>query len=459
MVQQIAFVLVSGAAFYMAWRSFMGIRQNILLGQEEPITGDTGQRWQNVLLVAFGQKKMFKRFIPAIFHLFIYVAFLFTQVELVEIFIDGVSGIHRFFAPYLGGLYTLIISTIEILSVLAFVATLIFLARRNLLKVPRFQMDEMTGWPKLDGNIILYGEIVLLIAIFTMNGTDVLLQKIDPAHYPDTGPLAISSWLGPMLFGGFNEPSLVLLERVGWWLHLLTVLAFLNYLPISKHLHILLAFPNTYFARLNSRGEMENMPEIMNEVKSMMGLPVENGETMPEDGDLPEFGSNDIFTLSWKNILDAYTCTECGRCTSVCPANLTGKKLSPRKIMMDIRDRAEEVGANIKAGDLQFVKEELKAEAKTLSKDNYDDGKTLFDYISSEELHACTTCNACVEACPVLISPLDPILKMRRYEILTLSEGPSDWLPLFNSIENSGSAWSIPEDRDKWAKEAVSESN
>ena len=452
MIQQILFALVSIVALGMAGRQFLRIRRNILLGQEEILEGDSAIRWRNVLLVAFGQKKMFKRIIPAVFHLFIYVAFLFTQVELIEIFIDGFFGVHRFFAPILGGFYTFVISLIEILSLLAFVGTLIFLIRRNLLKLPRFHKSEMTGWPTLDGNIILYLEIVLIVGIFSMNGADVLLQKMDPGHYPSTGTLAVSSWLGPMLFDGLSLETLKGIERFGWWLHILTVFAFLNYLPISKHLHILLAFPNTFYAPQNSRGEMENMPAIMNEVKSMMGL-TEGGEEMPMEEELPEFGSNDIFDLSWKNLLDAYTCTECGRCTSVCPANLTGKKLSPRKIMMDIRDRAEEVAMQIDKNNLECVKEELKAEAKQLTKENYDDGKTLFDYISKEELHACTTCNACVEACPVMINPLEPILKMRRYEILTLSEGPSDWLPMFNSIENSGAVWAISDDRDKWAKE------
>lgn len=451
MIQQIVFIVLSGVAFFFAGKQFMKIRRNILLGQDEVIEGDTGKRLQNVFLIAFGQKKMFKRILPAVFHFFIYAAFLMTQVELIEIFVDGLFGVHRFFAPILGGLYTFTISFIEILSVLAFVATIIFLARRNLLKIPRFHKDEMTGWPKLDGNLILYAEILLLVGIFSMNGADVLLQQLDPTHYPDTGTLAVSSWLGPALFGGLDQSALVGVERFGWWLHIIIVFAFLNYLPYSKHLHILLAFPNTYYANLESRGKMENIPSITAEVKSMMNP--DAMEDIPMDEEIPEFGSKDIFDLSWKNILDAYTCTECGRCTSVCPANITGKKLSPRKVMMDIRDRAVEVGLNLDSGKIEFIQEEKRGEGATLTKDNYDDGKSLFDYISKEELHACTTCNACVEACPVLINPLEPILKMRRYEILTLSQGPSDWLPMFNSIENSGSAWSIPDDRDKWAKE------
>jgi heterodisulfide reductase subunit C len=383
---------------------------------------------------------MFKRWIPAVLHFFIYAAFLLTQIELIEILIDGVTGNHRLFANALGGFYTFIVSFIEVLSLLALVATFIFLWRRNILKVPRFHMSEMTGWPKLDGNIILYLEILLVISVFMMNGADTLLQNIDSAYYPETGNLAISSWLGPALFGGMSESGLHIVERTGWWMHILTVFAFLNYLPYSKHLHIFLAFPNVFYASQESRGEMSNMPEIMNEVKSMMGLiPEQNADAMPEE--LPEFGAKDIFDLRWENIMQAYTCTECGRCSSVCPANLTGKKLSPRKIMMDIRDRAEEIGKNLDADPTKY------------SKENYDDGKSLFDYISREELHACTTCNACVEACPVMIDPLEPIMELRRYEILTESAGPSDWVPMFTAIENSGAVWQVPDEREKWLKE------
>ena len=451
MVQQIAFALVVLGAFGLAVWQFGQVRSNILLGKDERIAGQTGQRWQNVLLVAFGQQKMFKRWIPAVFHLFIYVAFLLTQIELIEIFIDGFGGVHRFFALKLGGFYTFLISFIELLSVLAFVATFVFLARRNLLKLPRFHKPEMKGWPFLDGNLILLLEILLLVGIFSMNGADILLQEVDPAHYPDTGDLLVSSWLGPVLFGGFDADTLMVVERFGWWLHILVVFAFLNYLPKSKHLHIFLAFPNTYFARLEPRGRMENMPEIMNEVKSMLDPEAAFAEA-PAEEELPTFGANDVFTLSWKNLLDAYSCTECGRCTAVCPANLTGKKLSPRKILMDIRDRAEEVGAKIRSGDAQYVREELRGEGVRPDKANFDDGKSLFDYTTREEIRACTTCNACVEACPVLINPLDPILRLRRYEILTESQGPADWLPMFNSIENGGSPWQMNQERDQWVE-------
>ena len=449
-MQSVIFLIITVAAVYIAFQRYKRIWRNIRLGRSEGPVGDKGERWKNVMLIAFGQKKMFKRWVPAIFHLFIYLAFLLTQIELIEILIDGIFGVHRFFSGKIGVLYPLIINLIEVLSVGAFVATLIFLIRRNLIKVPRFHMDEMTAWPKLDGNLILYGEILLLIGIFSMNGADYLLQNLDPAHYPSTGMMAISSSLGPAIFGGLSESSLVTIERFGWWLHILVVYAFLLYLPISKHLHLILAFPNTFFAKADKRGEMENIPAIMNEVKSMIGI----GEQTPENEDivdLPEFGARDIFDLPRRVLLGAFTCTECGRCSSVCPANITGKKLSPRKIMMDIRDRVEEVGKHLDAQNSEVLKEK----SKGFDALNYDDGRSLFDYISTEEIYACTTCNACVEACPVMINPVEPILELRRYEILTESKGPGDWLPMFNSIENSNSAWQIPEARDKWTIETT----
>jgi len=433
-MQQIIFLLLIAGVSYLGYTRYVRVYQNIQLGKAYSPSGSVAERMKNVVLIALGQKKMFKNFIPAIFHFFIYAAFLLTQVELIEIILDGITGNHRLFANSLGGLYTLIINLIEILSFLALIATFVFLYRRNLLKVPRLVKSELNGWPKLDANYILLGELLLVGAIFTMNGADAILQELQPSHYPDTGPLAFSSWLGPLLFGGFSEQSLVILERVGWWSHILVVFGFILYLPVSKHLHIFLAFPNVYFTGIKPRGEMTNMPEIMMEVKSMFGL-VEGAEA-DVNAELPQFGAKDIPDLSWKNILDAYSCTECGRCTAACPANITGKKLSPRKIMMDVRDRAETIGKGL--------------ETQKITIDQYDDGKSLFDLISPEELHACTTCNACVEECPILINPLDIILQMRRYEILTNAAGPADWTPMFTSLENSGSVWQVPVARDAW---------
>ena len=449
MLSPIIFALVCIAGFGFAAYQFAKIRRNVLLGADEAVAGPAGERARNTLLVAFGQKKMFKRWIPAVLHLFIYVAFLFTQIELVEILVDGFTAGHRSFVGALGGLYTVILNVIEVLSVLALVATVAFLIRRNALYIPRFNKPEMAGWPHRDANLILYGEIVLVAAIIVMNGTDVVLQSRAVAAYHDTGTLAVSSWLGPLLFGGFENATLITLERIGWWTHFLVVLGFLNYLPISKHLHILLAFPMTYFARLRPRGEMENMPDVQREVQSMLDPDAALDEAAMTD-ELPEFGANDVTGLSWIDVLGGYACTQCGRCTAVCPANLTGKKLSPRKVMMDIRARAEEIGAALDSGD-----EKYRADAgKPLAKDNFDDGRSLFDLITREEIHACTTCQACVEACPIDINPLEPILKLRRYEILTESAGPGDWLPMFTAIENGGSAWAIPDARDKWAEEA-----
>lgn len=441
MIQQVLFVLIAGASLGYAAPQFLKIRRNIKLGKAETITGDTAERWRNVLLITLGQKKMFARLIPAVLHLFIYVAFVITQVELLEIFVDGITGQHRVFWPILGGFYTFVISFIEVLSVLALVATFAFLARRNILRLARFQKPELKGWPSKDANLILFLEIVLIFFIFLMNSADMA------RHHNEYG-FVVSQFLSP-IWGSTGDGLLHFFERVGWWGHIMVVFAYLNYLPFSKHLHIILAFPNTFYARLTPRGEMENMPEIMNEVKSMLGMPVENTGAAEVNMDNLEFGANDVFSLSWKNVLDAYSCTECGRCTSVCPANLTGKTLSPRKIVMDIRDRAEEIGKKLDTKDLQYAKDKTQA----LSAANFDDGKSLFDYISREEIHACTTCNACVEACPVLINPLEPILKLRRYEILSLSEGPSEWLPMFNSMENNGAVWAMSTEREAWRTE------
>jgi ferredoxin len=435
MIQSILFLIVACASSWFALQGFRRVRRNILLGKADPTTGNTAQRWRNVLLIALGQQKMFKNWLPAVLHFFLYAAFVITQVELIEIFVDGLFGSHRFFAPILGGFYTFVISFIEVLSVLAFVATIIFLARRNMLRVPRFWKPEMKGFPFRDANLILLGEIVLIVGVFCMNGGDKVLQARGVEHYHTTGNFAVSTWLGPLLFGSLSDTTVFVVERFGWWLHITTVFAFLCYLPYSKHLHIVLAFPNTWYASLAPKGKMTNMPEIQSEVRAMMGLEPLPGETSTATGAF-EFGANDVFSLGWKNLLQAYSCTECGRCTDACPANQTGKKLSPRKVMMDVRDRADEVGRAIEAG---------KGDPAA-----FNDGKSLFDRITPEEIHACTTCNACVEACPVLINPLDIILQMRRHEILTQSAGPGDWLPMFNAIENTGGAWAMSEPRDAW---------
>ncbi len=491
MIEQIAFIIIAGVAFALAYRSFSRIYKNIRLGKSEAINDRKGERWKRVLLIAFGQKKMFKNPLVAVLHLFIYVAFLATQVELIEIIADGLFGVHRIFAPYLGILYTVAINIIEFLSVLALVATVVFLYRRNLLRIPRFVKSELDGWPRLDANLILIFEIILIFGIMTMNGADAMLQGLNPAYYPDTGTLLISSWVGPNIImpvlaalqpvlsgvagmwsasvpegaDAYTYGSLAFTERLGWWVHLLMVLVFLNYLAVSKHLHIALAFPNTYFSKLDPQGKMKNMPEVEKEVRAMMdpeGAGADSGE------EIPEFGAGDVTGLSWKNILDAYSCTECGRCTAACPASITGKKLSPRKVMMDVRDRAEEVGRKINSGNKEFIREEAQQRAIhqestsghesadkviPLNKENFYDGKSLFDYITPEELHACTTCNACVEACPVMIDPLDIILQMRRHEILTQSAGPQNWVPMFTALENGGSPWQMTTEREAWRNE------
>lgn len=450
-LSQIIFVVFTSIVFYIAFRQYHRIYKNIRLGKNYSSDLPLSERIKNVILIALGQQKMFKKFIPAIFHLFIYAAFIFTQIELIEVILDGITGNHRIMLPYLGNVYTLMINVIEILSFLALIATFVFLYRRNLLKIPRFVKSDLDGWPRLDANIILLGEVVLVFAIFTMNGSDAVLQQAGIEHYPETGKVLMSDWIGNVIFEGFSPQALMIFERAGWWLHLVVVYGFILYLPHSKHLHIFFAFPNVYYYNGKPRGEMSNMPEIMHEVKSMFGVTSDYIAPTPAN---MEFGVNDIFGLSWKNILDSYSCTECGRCTAVCPANLTGKKLSPRKIVMAVRDRATEVGNHIEAQSKSCYKEGSD-QAERLSAQNYDDGKSLFDYISREEIHACTTCHACVEACPVLINPLEPILEMRRYEILTESAGPGEWVPMFTAMENGGSVWQMPVPRDNW-KEDIS---
>lgn len=426
-IEPIIFSLITIGVFAWAYFRYRDVYRNIKMGTPIGEVGDSGQRWKNTFLLAFGQKKMFKNFIPGILHFFIYTAFVITQIELLEIIIDGFTGSHRILKGALGGFYTFIINFIEILSVLALIATVIFLIRRNLLKVPRLVKPEMKGWPKLDGNLILYGEILLVVGIFCMNGADVVLGGVKN--------LAVSSWLGPALFGGLSESALHVVGKFGWWLHLLVVYAFILYLPISKHLHIALAFPNTYYAPLEEKGKMVNMDNVMNEVQMMLNPPP--GGEMPPPAEM-KFGAKDVTDLSQLQLLSAYSCTECGRCTANCPANQTGKMLSPRKVMMDVRDRMEELGSYKKANGT----------------DAHDEKKLVGEYITKEELNACTTCNACVEACPVSINPLSIITELRRYLILEEANSPEEWNLMFSNIENNGAPWQFPpSDRAKWTKE------
>ena len=436
-----AIVLIIGVGFFV--KNVKKIIRNIKLGQDVNRTDNTSARWKNMALIAFGQKKMFTRPIPAILHFTLYAAFIITQIELLEIIVDGLFGTHRFFKTGLGGFYTFLISFIEILSLLALVATLAFLSRRNLLKLPRFTKTEMLGWPTKDANLILIMEIVLVTCIFTMNGTDEVLFSLGKSHYEGIGSFnfSISQHLGPALFGGMSESTLHILERVGWWGHLVMVIAFLNYLYFSKHLHILLAFPNTYFADLNAKGKFDNLESVTNEVKLMMD-PNADPFAAPANPDAvpAKFGASDVQDLNWVQLLNAYTCTECGRCTSSCPANTTGKKLSPRKIMMDTRDRLEEVGKNIDANKGVFVP---------------DNKSLLNDYITPEELWACTSCNACVEECPINISPLSIIMDMRRYLVMEQSAAPMELNAVMTNIENNGAPWQYnQQDRVNWRNEA-----
>lgn len=444
MISGIVFgILLVGSFVFFTW-NVLKIRQNILLGRELDRTDNAKERWRTMILVAFGQKKMFQRPIPAILHLFIYAAFVITQIELIEIVVDGFSGHHRIFRPALGGFYTFVISFIEILSVLAFVATIAFLARRNLLKIPRFTMREMVGWAKLDANLILCFEFLLVTCIFMMNGADEVLYSRGLSHAENLGDgsfgFAVTQHIGPAFFGGLSDATLHIIERIGWWGHIVMVFVFLNYLPFSKHFHILLAFPNTYFSNLEKKGRFTNLASVTNEVKLMMD-PTADPFAAPADGVVAEpqrFGAKDVTDLTWKSLLDAYTCTECGRCSSACPANQTGKLLSPRKIMMETRDRLEVVGDNVR----KHGKE-------------YDDGKSLlFDHITEEEIWACTSCNACVQECPVNIDPLSIIMEMRRYLVMEESKMPSELTGMLTNIENNGAPWQFsPTDRLNWKDE------
>lgn len=430
-IQQIAFLLLLAAAIIFFSRKALQIRRNILLGKSEDYTDNKPLRWKNMLLLAFGQKKMFRNPLVALLHLFVYAGFIIINIEVLEILIDGIAGTHRVFAPALGQAYFFLIGAFELLAATVLIACVIFLIRRNALAIRRFISRDLDGWPRSDANYILITEIVLMSLFLIMNTADsILYQRGHPGYATTPGNFMISQYLQP-LFSGFSNETLVGIERSAWWLHIIGILAFLNYLPYSKHLHILLAFPNAYYARLEPMGKMRNMVSVQQEVLYAM-----QPELAPADAAAPDkFGARDVQDLSWRNLLDAYTCTECGRCSAACPATQTGKALSPRKIMMDTRDRMEEIGVNIrKNGSFK------------------DDGKSLLhDYITVEELNACTTCNACVQECPVAISPLEIIVELRRSLIMEESRAPQEWNAMFSNIENNFAPWKFsPDERDNW---------
>ncbi len=441
MFSSIIFILLLLASTIFFIKNVKKIKRNILLGKDVQFEGSRKERLKTMLLVAFGQQKMFAKPLPAILHFFLYAAFVITQVELIEIIVDGISGHHRFFREPLGGFYTFVISFIEILSVLAFIGTVAFLARRNLLKLPRLNMKELLGWPMMDANLILIMEIILICFIFMMNGADEVLYNRGMSHASEYGSgsfnFSISKFIGPLIYGGMSDGGLFVIERIGWWGHIIMVFSFLCYLPFSKHLHIVLAFPNTYFSNLSSKGKFSTLDSVTDVVAPNFDTAYQP-KTDPNNPQ--RFGVKDVQDLTWKNLLDAYSCTECGRCTSACPQNATGKLLSPRKIMMDTRDRLEEVGKNIDLNGGTFV----------------DDGKSLLrDYISTEEIWACNTCNACVQACPVNINPLEIIVEMRRYLVMEESQNPSELTNMFSNLENNGAPWQFsPSDRANWVNEA-----
>ena len=428
-----AIVLIIGLGYFA--RNVKKLIRNIKLGQDVDVSDNKSQRWKNMTMIALGQSKMVRRPIAGLLHLVVYVGFIIINIEVLEIIIDGIFGTHRIGLNVLPtSVYGFLIGAFEVLAVLVFVSVVIFWIRRNIIRLQRFWKSEMTSWPKNDGNNILYFEMVLMTLFLVMNATDIHFQSINSGNIISQ---FISTW-----FSGLSETTLHFIERGAWWLHIIGILIFLNYLYFSKHLHILLAFPNTFYGKLKPKGALNNLESVTNEVKMMMdpdadpfAVPAEGSETE----DPAKFGASDVQDLNWVQLLNAYTCTECGRCTSECPANLTGKKLSPRKIMMDTRDRLEEVGKNIDANKGEFK----------------DDGKQLLDdYVSREELWACTSCNACVEACPVSIDPLSIILEMRRYLVMEQSAAPTELNNMMTNIENNGAPWPYNQmDRLNWKNE------
>ena len=414
--------------------------RNINLGKEVNRKDNSSARWKNLAIIALGQSKMVKKPIMGILHIIVYVGFIVINLEVLEIIIDGIFGTHRVFAP-LGSLYNVLIGSFEILAFLVLVAVILFWTRRNVIKLKRFVSSDLKGWPKSDANYILYFEVVLMSLFLLMNASDFWLQQAGVSHYVQAGSFPISQFLSP-IFNGMSESAVVMLERTFWWLHISGILVFLNYLYYSKHLHILLAFPNTYFADLNPKGELDNLESVTNEVKLMLDPTADPFAAQPVDSNIvpSKFGASDVQDLNWVQLLNAYTCTECGRCTEACPANQTGKKLSPRKIMMDTRDRMEEVGRNIDKNKGVFIPDNI---------------SLLNNYITAEELWACTSCNACVEECPVNISPLSIIIDMRRFLVMEQSAAPQSLNAMMTNIENNGAPWQYnQQDRLNWANES-----